>query len=101
MEKSWSSVPKNYKGEHEILDLEVIIKYEKEKYILNKIKSEIGEAEIIEGEKGFKILKKVNDCYEMIPWLRSYAGNVKIISPSWLKKKLKADWKVMLESYKN
>jgi len=37
----------------------------------------------------------------MIPWLRSYAGNVKIISPSWLKKKLKADWKVMLESYKN
>lgn len=101
MEKSWSSVPKNYKGEHEILELEVIIKNEKEKYILNKIKSEIGEAEIIEGEKGFKILKKVNDCYEMIPWLRSYAGNVKIISPSWLKKKLKADWKVMLESYKN
>ena len=101
MEKSWSSVPKNYKGEHEILELEVIIKNEKEKYILNKIKSEIGEAEIIEGEKGFKILKKVNDCYEMIPWLRSYAGNVKIISPSWLKKKLKADWKAMLESYKN
>ena len=30
MEKSWSSVPKNYKGEHEILELEVIIKNEKE-----------------------------------------------------------------------
>ena len=47
MEKSWSSVPKNYKGEHEILELEVIIKNEKEKYILNKIKSEIDRKSVV------------------------------------------------------
>lgn len=99
MEKSWSSVPKNYSGEHQKLEFYVIIKDKEDMYILNKIKSEIGEAEIIDEEEKFRVIKKVNDCYEMIPWFRSYAGNIKIISPDWLKKKLREDWRIMLKEY--
>lgn len=96
MEKSWSSVPKNYKGPCEKLEFRII---SSEEYILRKIKNEIGEAEITKEDNTYIVKKEVNDCYEMIPWLRKYLGDIKIISPLWLKKKLNKDFKEMLNNY--
>ena len=45
------------------------------------------------------IRKEVNDIYEMIPWLRGYAGYIQIISPKWVRKKINKDLKEMLKNY--
>ena len=100
MKYSWSSVPCNKIDGQDILMIKVIIDEAKEKYILEKIKSELGEFAIDNVDKGeYLIEKKVNDCWEMIPWLRSYSGHIKVISPKWLDKRLKDDWKEMLNNY--
>lgn len=100
MKNSWSSVPCNIGNEHDLLKIKVIINDPKDAYILGKIKSELQKFTIKEISKSEYIIEKVvNDVWEMTPWLRSYAGYVKVISPKWLNKKLKNDWKEMLESY--
>ncbi|WBW98624.1 WYL domain-containing protein [Oceanirhabdus sp. W0125-5] len=100
MKHSWSSVPCNNVDGHDTLILKVIIDESKEKYILEKIKNELGECTIDNvANEEYLIQKKVNDCSEMVPWLRSFSGNIKVISPKWLDKRLKDDWKEMLNNY--
>ncbi len=100
MKYSWSSVPCNNIDGYDILRIKVIIDEANQKYILEKIKSELGECTIDKIDKGeYFIEKLVNDCWEMIPWLRSYCGYIKIISPKWLDQRLKDDWKEMLNNY--
>jgi hypothetical protein len=41
----------------------------------------------------------VNDSYEMVPWIRSYSGYIKVIQGRGIINKLTEDWKEMLENY--
>lgn len=100
MKNSWSSVPCNSGNGQDLLKIKVIIKDPKDAYILGKIKSELKKFTIKKiSENEYIIEKVVNDAWEMTTWLRSYAGYVKVISPKWLNKKLKNDWKEMLCNY--
>lgn len=98
MNKSWSAVPNNRDGCYEKLRFVVNVKSE-EKYILNKIKSELinYKMEVIEGKYYFNL--EVNDSWEMIPWFREYCGHITILEPKWLKKKIKYDWIEVLKNY--
>ncbi len=97
---SWSSASLNPTNMPETVRLEVVVNEPDENYILEKIKYEapLGELEKIEkGRYYFTLL--VNDSYEIIPWIRSYAGYVKVLEGKELEKKLLNDWKETLSNY--
>lgn len=100
MKYSWSSVALGEGKFPEVVKLEVIIDEKKESYIIEKIKSEALNSTVIKTAEGvYYITLIVNDSMEIIPWLRSYSGYIRVIEGNWLNKRLNEDWKEMLEGY--
>lgn len=100
MKYSWSSVALGEGKFSELVKLEVIIDEKKESYVIEKIKSEVLNSTAIKVAEGvYYITLIVNDAMEIIPWLRSYSGYIRVIEGSWLNKRLNEDWKEMLEGY--
>lgn len=100
MDKSFSSVPNNNDNPYDIVKFKLSIDPETENFLINKIKGELGICVIEKvNDQEYVIEKEVNDAWEMIPWIRKYCGNIKVVSPAWLKKKINADWKIMLSNY--
>lgn len=99
MDKSFSSVPLNGKNTCNNVKFELTIN-DGEDYLISKIKGELGECSFERIEKNkFIIRKEVNDGWEMIPWIRKYGENIKVIEPAALRKRLKKDWEAMLNNY--
>jgi len=100
MRYSWSSVPLGAGNEPENIKLEIKIDEPSEDYIVEKIKSEVKECTIEKIGVGCYLLDMfVNDSSEMIPWIRSYSGYIKVIQGRGLKRRMTEDWKEMLETY--
>lgn len=100
MGKSFSSVPINNKDSCNNVKFELTINKKEEQYLVDKIKGEIGECVFTNVEENKYIIEKeVNNDWEMIPWIRKYGGNIRVIEPAALKKKLKEDWEAMLNNY--
>jgi predicted DNA-binding transcriptional regulator YafY len=100
MKYSWSSVPLGAGNRTEHIKLEIIINEPKENYIIDKIRSEVKEAVVDKIEEGRYILSMfVNDSGEMLPWIRSYSGYIKVIKGRNISRRLAEDWKEMLEAY--
>ncbi len=97
---SWSSASLNPANKPETVKLEVIVDEPSENYILEKIKNEapLGKLEKIEAGR-YHFTLQVNDSYEIIPWIRSYAGYVKVLESKELAEKLLNDWKETLANY--
>lgn len=97
---SWSSASLNKSNKPETIKLEVVINEPDERYIIDKIKNEApnGVLEKIDNSH-FHFTMQVNDSSEIIPWLRSYAGYVKVLESKELADKLLNDWKEMLANY--
>ncbi|WP_294378351.1 YafY family protein [uncultured Clostridium sp.] len=100
MRNSFSSVPINNNNPCIKVRFELIINDDNERYLIDKIRGELGKC-IFESisENRFTIEKEVNDCVEMVPWIRKYGENIKVLEPASLKKRLKKDWKDMLSNY--
>lgn len=100
MEKSFSSVPHNTDASYEEVEFEVKINFLNEYYIVEKIKGELGECtfEMI-SDTTYSFKKTVNDAWEMIPWIRKYGGYLRVISPTYLHRKIKKDWEDILNNY--
>ncbi len=97
---SWSSVPLEGKSEPEKVKLEVIIDEETEGYIIEKILNESPNGVLDKIEDGrYHITIEVNDSGELIPWIRGYAGYVKVLESKELADKIFNDWKEMLLAY--
>ncbi|TYQ15546.1 UNVERIFIED_CONTAM: putative DNA-binding transcriptional regulator YafY [Acetivibrio alkalicellulosi] len=97
---SWSSVSLDEGNEPEDVKLEVIINDESENYILDRIINEAPNGIVEMVNKGqYHIKLKVNDSNEIIPWIRGYAGYVRVIEGKELAQHLLEDWKEMLLSY--
>lgn len=100
MDKSFSSVPNNNDNPYDIVKFKLSIDPETENFLINKIKGELGICVMEKvNDQEYVIEKEVNDAWEMIPWIRKYCGNIKVVSPAWLKKKINDDWKIMLSNY--
>ncbi|WML32982.1 WYL domain-containing protein [Clostridium sp. OS1-26] len=100
MKYSWSSVPLGQGKKTENIKIEIIIDESKEKYIIEKIQSEVQEGAIERIEEGlYHLTMTVNDSGEMVPWIRSYSGYMKVIQGRHLAKRLTEDWREMLENY--
>lgn len=100
MKYSWSSVPLGQGSKPESVKIEIIIDESKEKYIIDKIQSEVQEGIIERIEDGcYHLTMRVNDSGEMVPWIRSYSGYMKVIQGRHLAKRLAEDWREMLENY--
>ncbi|HBV85586.1 MAG TPA: WYL domain-containing protein [Desulfosporosinus sp.] len=100
MKYTWSSVALADGKEPENIKIELLIDEVSEGYLIEKIKNEApgGKMEKIE-EGRYHYSLKVSDSGEMIPWLRSYAGNIRVLKSAELAEKLAADWKEILLSY--
>ncbi len=100
MHYSWSSAALNPANKPETVKLEIIINEPAENYILERIKYEatLGKLEKIEAGR-YCFTLQINDSYEIIPWLRSYAGYVKVLESKELAEKLLNDWKETLSNY--
>jgi predicted DNA-binding transcriptional regulator YafY len=97
---SWSSVALGAGKKPEKIRLEIIIDEPKENYIIDRIRSEVPKCTIGKVKKGcYHLDMLVNDSFEMVPWIRSYSGYVKIIHGRSLIKRIAEDWKEMLENY--
>lgn len=82
------------------MKLEVVIDEETEGFIVDKIINEAPNAKMEKLETGkYHITFKVNDSSEIIPWIRGYAGYVKVLESRELAEKLRKDWEEMLLSY--
>ena len=100
MENSWSAVHINGETKPEVLRFRVTIKDESENYLIERIKAELKSFDLEkEDNYTFVFSKIVNDCNEMTPWIRGYGGRLDIIEPNYIKRKIKKDWKEMLENY--
>lgn len=100
MKYSWSSVPLGQGSKPESVKIEIIIDESKEKYIIERIQSEVQEGIIERIEDGcYHLTMRVNDSGEMVPWIRSYSGYMKVIQGRHLAKRLAEDWREMLENY--
>lgn len=66
------------------------------KKILNE--SPNGTVEKIEDGR-YHVTIEVNDSGELIPWIRGYAGYVRVLESKELAEKIFSDWKEMLSSY--
>lgn len=102
MRYSWSSVSLGTGNRPEKIILEINIEEPKESYIIEKIKGETpnGTIERI-GEGCYHLSLLVNDSMEMVPWIRSYSGYIKVIQGRGLMNKVNEDWKEMLDNYGN
>ena len=100
MEKSFSSVPINNENSYNNVKFELTINNNEEQYLIDKIKGELGECSFENvGKNKFIVKKEVNDGWEMIPWIRKYGENIRVIEPVALKKRLQEDWEAMLNNY--
>ncbi|HEX9058872.1 MAG TPA: WYL domain-containing protein [Clostridia bacterium] len=100
MSYSWSSVSLGGKEKPEKVKLEIIIEEPKESFIIDKIKNEAPNGimeKVCEGCYHFTMM--VNDSGEMVPWVRSYSGYIKVIEGETLAKRLIEDWKETLKAY--
>ena len=97
---SWSSVSLDEVKEPEDVKLEVIIDELTEGYIIDKIMNEIPNGTLEKIEDGrYLVSFQVNNSGELIPWLRGYAGNVRVLESPQLAQRLLRDWKEMLNTY--
>jgi predicted DNA-binding transcriptional regulator YafY len=100
MKYSWSTVQLSPGKNPEKVKLEINIDEPKESYILERIKSEVHEGSMERIEQGrYHLDLLVNDSNEMIPWIRSYSGYIRVIQGRGLIKRMSEDWKEMLEAY--
>ncbi|ADL53082.1 helix-turn-helix transcriptional regulator [Clostridium cellulovorans] len=100
MENSWSATQLNGKSQLQTLKFKITIKDNNEMYIVEKMKRELKTYTAYEdGENSFIFTKDVNDCYEMIPWIRGYYGKIEVIEPSYIRRKINNDLKEMLKNY--
>lgn len=99
MKYSWSSVPLGG-NRPQTIKLEIRIEEPKENFIIDRIRSEALNGLMEKIENGiYHFSMEINDGIEMVPWLRSYTGYIKILRGGKLDKKLYYDWKEMLEGY--
>lgn len=97
---SWSAVQINGNTEPETFKFKVTIDDSSENYIIDRIKAELETYEVEEIDRYTYIFTKtVNDCNELTPWIRGYAGRIEVIEPAYIRKKINRDWKEMLKSY--
>jgi hypothetical protein len=97
---SWSSVSLDEVKGPENVKLEVIIDESTERYITDKIMNEIPNGTLEKIEDGrYLVSFQVNNSGELIPWLRGYAGNVRVLESPQLAQRLLRDWKEMLNTY--
>lgn len=97
---SWSSVSLEGRNEPEKVKFEVIIDEKTEGYIIEKILNESPNGVLNKIENGrYHITIEVNDSGELIPWIRGYAGYVRVLESKELADKILDDWKEMLLSY--
>ncbi len=97
---SWSSVSLDEAKVPENVKLEVIIDEQTESYIIDKIMNEVPDGTLEKIENGcYHISFQINDSGEIIPWIRGYAGYVRVLESSQLAERLLKDWKEMLISY--
>jgi predicted DNA-binding transcriptional regulator YafY len=100
MRYSWSTVQLSPGKNPERVKFEINIEERKEGYILEKIKSEVHEGTIERIEEGrYHLDMLVNDSNEMVPWIRSYSGYIRVIQGRGLIKRMSEDWKEMLDAY--
>lgn len=100
MHYSWSSMSLDYGKEPETVKLEIIIDEKTENYIIEKIVSEAPNGILEKIENGcYHFNMKLNDSGEIIPWIRGYAGYVRVLESKELADKLLNDWKEMLLLY--
>lgn len=97
---SWSSVNLAMGKKPEKIKLEITITEPRENYIIERIRSEVPQGAINRiGEGCYHLDMVVNDSFEMVPWIRSYSGYIKIIQGRGVINKVSEDWKEMLENY--
>ncbi len=97
---SWSTVQLGWGKNPEKIKLEINIDEPKENYLIQKISSEVQNGTIEKIENGrYHLNMLVNDSNEMVPWIRSYSGYIKVIQGRGLIKRMAEDWKEMLETY--
>ncbi|OPZ90666.1 MAG: hypothetical protein BWY74_02242 [Firmicutes bacterium ADurb.Bin419] len=97
---SWSSVSLDEAKVPENVKLEVIIDEQTESYIIDKIMNEVPDGTLEKIENGcYHISFQINDSGELIPWIRGYAGYVRVLESPQLAERLLKDWKEMLISY--
>lgn len=100
MGKSWSSVHLNGESSPQTLKFKVMIESNSEMYIIDRIKGELKTYSVEKQEENtFVFTKEVNDCYEMIPWIRGYCGKIEVMEPRYVRRKINSDWKEMLKNY--
>lgn len=99
-EHSWSTVNLYNRQRAEKIKLEITIKEPEENYIIERIISEVQPGAVTKIKEGsYHLDMLVNDSLEMVPWVRSYSGYIKVIQGRAIMSKLAEDWKEMLESY--
>lgn len=97
---SWSCVGLIRGKKKEKIKLEITIEEPRENYIIERIKSEVQQCTITKiGEGCYHLDMIVNDSLEMVPWIRSYAGYLRVIQGRRLINTIAGDWKEMLENY--
>lgn len=97
---SWSSVNLTKGKKLENVKLEITIMEPKENYIIDRIRSEVQQCTINKVREGcYHLDMVVNDSFEMVPWIRSYSGYIKVIQGRGIINKITEDWKEMLENY--
>lgn len=97
---SWSSVNLGRGKKKENVKLEITIKEPEENYIIDRIKSEVQHCTINKIREGcYHLDMVVNDSLEMVPWIRSYSGYIRVIQGRGIINKVAEDWKEMLENY--
>ncbi|KNY25183.1 WYL domain-containing protein [Pseudobacteroides cellulosolvens] len=97
---SWSSISLDRGKVPETVKLEVIIDEETEGFIVDRIINEAPNAVMEKlGTGNYHITFNVNDSSEIIPWIRGYAGYVRVLESRELAEKLRKDWEEMLLSY--
>lgn len=101
IEKSWCATMLKH-NKLEKIEVEFRIDEEKEYYIIERLKKEGKWGEIKRIEEGRYLYSiEVTDAGELIPWLRSFAGFVKVIDADGhnIGERLKNEWKETLEKY--
>lgn len=100
MKYTWSSVALSDGKEPENIKLELLVDESTERYLIEKIKNEAPGGKMEKVKEGcYHYSLKVSDSGELIPWLRSYTGNIRVLESTALAEKLEADWKEILLSY--
>lgn len=100
MQCSWSSVALDEGKAPENIKLEVVIDEPTESYIIDRIINEAPNSSLEKIDNGlYHVRLQVNDSNEIIPWIRGYAGYMRVLESAELAEKLLCDWKEMLLSY--